>query len=229
MNEEAVNIAHVLKKHSQDFFPVLPFDAKRDTALPVRLKDIAGLTPEVFQHTDLFCDFMQQYREKAKATYLYGGYREVRDIYLRSKLFGTGDEQRTLHLGVDVWCAAGTPVTTPIGGMIHSFAYNEGLGNYGATIIMQYQLETFNFYVLYGHLSLKNLIGLEEGVFLTRGTTFAHIGNPDENGSWPPHLHIQIIGDIGFVKGDYPGVCKLSEAQQYLGNSPDPTILLPFS
>jgi murein DD-endopeptidase MepM/ murein hydrolase activator NlpD len=91
---------------------------------------------------------------------------------------------------------------------------------------MQHQLETFNFYLLYGHLSLKDLEGLQEGHYLTRGQAFAHFGTPVENGNWPPHLHFQLILDIGAWEGDYPGVCKVSEAMSYLQNSPDPSIFL---
>jgi hypothetical protein len=47
-----------------------------------------------------------------------------------------------------------------------------------------------------------------------------------ENGHWPPHLHFQLIIDMGKAKGDYPGVCKYSEREKYLDNCPDPGFIL---
>jgi len=37
---------------------------------------------------------------------------------------------------MDFWTTAGTAVFTPIGGVVHGFQANEGLGNYGPTIIL---------------------------------------------------------------------------------------------
>jgi peptidoglycan LD-endopeptidase LytH len=47
-----------------------------------------------------------------------------------------------------------------------------------------------------------------------------------ENGNWPPHLHFQLIADMEGWKGDYPGVCKYSEREKWLGNCPDPDLVL---
>jgi hypothetical protein len=52
-----------------------------------------------------------------------------------------------------------------------------------------------------------------------------------ENGQWPPHLHFQIVVDMEIPiaigrKGDYPGVCKLSEKEKYLNNCPNPDLIL---
>jgi hypothetical protein len=73
---------------------------------------------------------------------------------------------------------------------------------------------------------LKDITSLKEGYYLTRGKHFAHFGNAMENGHWPPHLHFQIIEDIGINKGDYPGVCNYTERKYYLKNSPDPDVIL---
>ena len=75
----------------------------------------------------------------------------------------------------------------------------------------------------------RHLHDLEQcrvGRFITRGEPFAHIGPWEENGNWPPHLHFQIIADIRNFSGDYPGVCKMSEALKYLSNCPDPNLVL---
>ncbi|MFI5187661.1 MAG: hypothetical protein ACHQF0_13100 [Chitinophagales bacterium] len=61
---------------------------------------------------------------------------------------------------------------------------------------------------------------------IKKGDVIGEFGIPSENGHWPPHLHFQIIIDMGEWKGDYPGVCKFSERKKYLENCPDPDGIL---
>ncbi len=71
-------------------------------------------------------------------------------------------EPRRLHLGLDIWGKAGTEIYAPMAGTVHSFAFNNNFGDYGATIILKHELEDFSFYTLYGHLSLADLNTLKE-------------------------------------------------------------------
>ncbi len=104
----------------------------------------------------------------------------------------------------------------PLDGIVHSFAFNNQFGDYGATIILSHQLDGISFYTLYGHLSLASLKNLQDGQSVKQGQVFAEFGIPFENGHWPPHLHFQLILDMGERKGDYPGVCKYSEKETWL-------------
>ena len=108
----------------------------------------------------------------------------------------------------------------------HSFAFNNHPGDYGPTIVLLHQLEGRPFSTIYGHLSVKDIEGLKEGTYITRGQVIGHFGNVEENGGWPPHLHFQVIKDMRRYKGDYPGVCKISERAMYLENCPDPDLVL---
>jgi murein DD-endopeptidase MepM/ murein hydrolase activator NlpD len=114
----------------------------------------------------------------------------------------------------------------PLDGIVHSFAFNNAYGDYGATIILTHQLEGVVFHTLYGHLSLNSLKNLQEGDVVRRGDVFCEFGIPFENGQWPPHLHFQIILDMEGYKGDYPGVCAFSQRQHYLANCPDADLIL---
>jgi murein DD-endopeptidase MepM/ murein hydrolase activator NlpD len=75
-------------------------------------------------------------------------------------------------------------------------------------------------------MSLNSLKNLEEGMRIRRGEVIAEFGMRFENGNWPPHLHFQVIADMQGWKGDYPGVCRYSERQQWLDNCPDPDLIL---
>jgi peptidoglycan LD-endopeptidase LytH len=135
-------------------------------------------------------------------------------------------EPRRFHLGVDIWGPVGTKVMAPLDGVLHSFAFNNNDSDYGATLILTHNLEGCGFHTLYGHLSLNSLKNLYEGMTITRGEVIAEFGMRFENGNWPPHLHFQVITDMEGWKGDYPGVCRFSERQQWLDNCPDPNLIL---
>ena len=158
----------------------------------------------------------------------FGGYNETRNIYQRSTHFNKmePDNERNIHLGVDLWAPAGTVVYTPLNGIVHSFKNNTHYGDYGPTIILKHIIQNHTFYTLYGHLSLKSISGLKEGIYFKQGMVLGDLGDANINGDYPPHLHFQIIKDIQEYKGDYPGVCNKKDLDFYLKNCPDPNILL---
>ena len=225
MNQD---LAFTLQKYKPTYHPVIKIDAEKDKIIPFDFTESnKEITLELISDTTKFSAWVNEKLKAEKAAFGIGGYNENRTLYSRSNLF-SGEQARTLHLGVDIWGDAGTSVYAPIGGMVHSFAFNDNFGDYGATIILQHNLNTTSFYTLYGHLSLADLTEMRVGKFVTRGEVFAHFGEPKENGNWPPHLHFQVIEDIGLYMGDYPGVCSIKEAGKYLKNCPDANLMLNF-
>jgi murein DD-endopeptidase MepM/ murein hydrolase activator NlpD len=220
-----------LALHSNQFAPIVPFDAAADHLLELDFTAANNsLTAELLKDTGRFSQWVNAQLQTAGARYGYGGYNEHRTVYSRSSFFSDpqGGEPRRLHLGMDIWGAAGTPVMAPLGGIMHSFAFNNNPSDYGATIILSHQLDGRQFYTLYGHLSLADLQAANEGNYIVAGQVFAHFGEPHENGNWPPHLHFQVIEDIGLKEGDYPGVCRFSEREKMLANCPDPDLLIQW-
>jgi murein DD-endopeptidase MepM/ murein hydrolase activator NlpD len=223
---------YIIGKYTSQFHQVVDFDPSSDKLLAM---DMSGgnprLAPAIFANTNQFSRFITQELTDAKARYGVGGYLEDRVIYSQSAHFGntngdtTSNDSRTIHLGIDIWGPAKTEVFAPWGGSVHSVAYNKADGDYGATIILQHQLEGLSFHTLYGHLSVKDL-ALTENQYVSFGEPFAHFGPPEENGNWPPHLHFQIIIDMELKRGDYPGVCNRSKIDYYKYNCPDPDLIL---
>lgn len=258
-----IALENIIRKYQPTFAPVVPFNAITQTLAALDLTTAnTDLTPEIFNDTGKFSEYIDNKRRTAEASYLIGGYNELRAVYGRSELFnqsltpllseknaatnpsrppvtlpvplpehasGYVAEPRRLHLGTDIWGLAGTPVYAPLGGMVHSFAFNDHFGDYGATLILLHQLDGLPFYTLYGHLSLRDIAHISEGQYVNRGQEIAHFGQPHENGHWPPHLHFQIIFDIGLYEGDYPGVCRYAERERYLSNCPDPDLVLQMN
>ncbi len=186
------------------------------------------LAPEDVNDTTKFSSWVTKKLKDNNSRYGVGGYMEHRTLYARSELFNTGDEPRRLHLGVDIWADAGTPVYAPMNATIHSFADNDNFGDYGPTIILKHQLDGLELYTLYGHLDRESLKGLSVGDQVENGKKIAVFGNQDENGHWPPHLHFQLMFDMEGCCGDYPGVGRYSEKDKHLKNIPDPNLILRF-
>lgn len=206
---------------------VVDFNPSTDNLLPLDFTaNNTALTTEVLADTDLFSNWVNQQLANSNTKYGIGGYNEHRTIYSRSGHFDTVEEPRRLHLGIDIWGPAETPVYNFYEAKVHSFNFNDNFGDYGATIILQYQLEDLTLYALYGHLSLASLRGLEEGQIIPAGKQFATFGVKEENGYWPPHLHFQLMFDMRGMKGDYPGVCQFSKRDRYLENCPNPALIL---
>ena len=63
---------------------------------------------------------------------------------------------------------------------------------------------------------------------MSKNNQIATLGNADENGHWPPHLHFQLMFDMEGKQGDYPGVAKFSEKEIWQKNIPDPGLILKF-
>ena len=218
-------ITLLLQKHQHEFHRVVDHAANDKFFHFDFTTGNTGLHENEIADTAKFAKYITDTLQSNNARYGIGGYNEHRTLYSKSPLF-EGIEPRTVHLGIDIWGAAGTKVYAPLGGVVHSFAFNNNYRDYGATVILQHQLETKLFYTLYGHLSLKDLTPLQEGKFIIRGEVIGHLGQPEENGNWPPHLHFQVIKDMRIKKGDYPGVCSIAETEKYLLNCPDPDLIL---
>ena len=230
---DAEQFIGLMKSEQQNFHSVVPFDRQHDKLLSLDLSSGNGeINDDLFNRTNDFTQLISDRIKAAGARYAIGGYGELRSIYGQSRNFdddANGSEPRRFHLGMDIWSKPHTPVTAPLKGIVHSFANNDGIGDYGATIILSHALRGEHFYTLYGHLSLSSIKNMREGQRIDHGDIFAEFGIPAENGHWPPHLHFQIILDMEDRSGDYPGVCKYSEREKYLQNSPDPDLILQLN
>ena len=167
---------------------------------------------------------------KAKLSVGVGRYNEPRLLYI-SALFGATenptDERRTIHLGVDLFVAAGSSVYSPLNGVVHAFANNPEPLDYGPVVILRHGPGGGEeFFTLYGHLTRESLGKLKIGQSIVRGERIGRIGAMAENGGWPPHLHFQVITDLLDRGTDFPGVALAAERGVWADLSPNPNLLL---
>jgi murein DD-endopeptidase MepM/ murein hydrolase activator NlpD len=222
-------LANCLKDHPKHINKVVDFNSAADRLFQFDLtKNNTELSPAIVNDTPKFSAWVNKKLSDNNCRYGIGGYMELRTIYDDREQFGTADEPRRLHLGIDIWADAGTPVYAPMDGTVHSFKDNDNFGDYGPTIILEHNLNGLMLYSLYGHLNRESLIGLSVGMPMQGGQKIAEFGNAEVNGNWPPHLHFQLMLDMEGNAGDYFGACKNSEKGKYLLNIPDPALLLQF-
>lgn len=173
--------------------------------------------------------YINEFTKSKKARIAIGGYLETRNLYKRSKYFNKQkdpNDERNIHLGVDLWAKAGTKVLAALDGVVHSFKNNTNHGDYGPCIILKHRLDEYVFYTLYGHLSIDSINNIKIGQSVKQGAKIAQLGDSIINGDYAPHLHFQVIKDLQGNSGDYPGVCSLNQLSFYKENCPNPMELL---
>ncbi len=225
----SAQLSAYLNAHPGSIGKVVGFNNQTDRLYHFDLtKNNTDLNADIVSETGRFSEWVNNKLSSNNCLYGIGGYMEHRTLYARSPLFDTADEPRRLHLGVDIWGKAGTPVYSPLPGKVHSFNDNANFGDYGPTIILEHNLNGLTLYSLYGHLNRGSLQTLFIGKPVAQDEQIAIFGNQEENGHWPPHLHFQLMFDMEGMHGDYPGVCRFSEKEKYLKNIPDPQLILQF-
>jgi murein DD-endopeptidase MepM/ murein hydrolase activator NlpD len=152
-----------------------------------------------------------------------GRYNEKREnMYLAPQY---SENRREIHMGIDFFAPKGTPVFAFASGKICLFGYNSLPKDYGYTLITEHLIGSKYLYALYGHLSQQSIQDKVVGTEIRQGETLGWLGEPHENGGWPPHLHFQISIEKPSVP-NMPGVVSAIDLATALIKFPDPRIVL---
>jgi hypothetical protein len=216
-----------LERHRGRFAAVVPFDLTRGELTVFDFTSANHDLEHVGIHdTVAFTEYLFERIVAHDVPVGIGRYNENRVLYRHSPLFDAEVERRSIHLGIDLFVAGGTPIHAPLSGRVHSFADNDRLGDYGPTILLEHTLDGVRFWTLYGHLSRSTLDTLSTGLRFEAGDQIATVGEHQENGGWPPHLHFQLIREMLAYAGDFPGVAAPSQRGRFLELCPDPNLIL---
>ncbi|MEL7833993.1 peptidoglycan DD-metalloendopeptidase family protein [Fodinibius sp. Rm-B-1B1-1] len=151
-----------------------------------------------------------------------GKYNEQRsNMYLASQY----NNERNVHMGIDIWTEAGNPVYSFWDGKVAYMQDNDQAGDYGPTIVIEYQLKDQVLYTLYGHLAREALDRVTIGQKVKKAQQIATLGASEVNGGWVPHLHFQLsVEDPG--EADMPGVVAPANREKALEKYPDPRLVM---
>ncbi len=160
--------------------------------------------------------------------YGLGSYGEHRTVYQTVQFADAASpERRTVHLGIDIFAPAGTPLFAPLSGRVAFVSYNADPLDYGHALILEHTFENGVFWTLYGHLgaSLPQLCRV--GQTVGAGQAIAHLGDWPENGGWSPHVHFQVMSSLlSQTGGNFFGVGHASLWDVWQDICPDPNLIL---
>jgi len=229
----ANRLEELLKENSDEFHPLMGVELDRKNCLPIDLS-VENCQFELKNRSvaEVEAEMLGTIRA-AGCEFGFGGYNEPRLCYssVQFRVGGTKPQQRTIHIGLDIFANPGTPLFCPWDATVHSFADNDLPLDYGPTIILRHDLETgssgeIEFFTLYGHLSRGSIEDLCIGQPIKRGERFAEFGSYEVNGGWPAHVHFQVMSEMLGLRGDFPGACAPDERELWTTICPDPNLLL---
>jgi 4-aminobutyrate aminotransferase-like enzyme/Ser/Thr protein kinase RdoA (MazF antagonist) len=221
-----------LGANTAKFAPILPVDLRTEPCTVLDLSIGSALVSgDEHQNTEPRLSRRIADALRDDGTFIgVGRYDEPRLLYV-APFFAMGpdarDERRTVHIGLDLFADAGTPVHAPLAGTVHAFADNRIVQDYGPVIVLRHTTDDgVEFFTLYGHLSRESLEGMQIGRTIAKGEAFATLGAPDVNVGWSPHLHLQVITDLLGLGTDYPGVAPASQRGVWRSLCPDPNLIV---
>ncbi|WP_343715164.1 aminotransferase class III-fold pyridoxal phosphate-dependent enzyme [Inquilinus sp.] len=228
-NPAAPGIVRWLEANAHRFAPVLE---TRPAADQVAILDWdrhganAGILEELTDPAALSA-WCERQLAQGGATVGIGRYREDRPVY-RAAHFETPDpaERRSIHLGLDLFAPAGTPIRAPIDGVVEAVGDEPAAGGFGGHLLLRHATDDGTpFWTLYGHLRPTSLAGLAPGRAVAAGDRIAVLGDLAENGHWPPHLHLQLLTHLLEMGVGIWGVAPKSQLEVWESISPDPNIV----
>ncbi len=137
-----------------------------------------------------------------------GPYGELRTVYTAPFFDSTliDGVRRNIHLGLDIFAPAGTPLFTPLPAKVVAATINPAPQDYGGLLLLEHEPEPgLRFRSLWGHLDHASVRDRHVGEELPAGTCVARLGDYAENGGWIPHLHLQLVAsdydDVSVIPG----------------------------
>lgn len=219
-------------RHHSTFSPIFDFDLNTERSLVFDFS-VLGMSGKYLHSMDDRATSISHVATDlatCQARYGIGRYLEPRLIYTSDAYRTLGNERvlsRTIHLGIDLFVPAQTPIKNPVAGVVHSFKDNDSPGDYGPTIIIEHKIANdFTFYTLFGHLSRESLEGKYVGCCIDTGQVLGWVGAPEVNGGWASHLHYQLMLDMCGCTGDFVGAAYPHMRDIYSSLCPNPNTLL---
>ena len=223
-------VVNWIKKNSKRFGTPIgtPLDGKNSVIVDVSVGSVDVISPYHLADHRAFGVLVAEKLAAAGAKIGIGRYNEARLIYSGDQYLTHDHESRTVHLAIDLFLDAGSPILSVCDGVVHSFKDNALPYDNGPTIVIEHPTTPDGppFYILYSHMTRDSLDGLYVGKPMKKGEQIGKVGAYPDNGGWPPHLHFQLIVDMMDEKGDLFGVAPPSKRDVWLSICPNPNLIL---
>ena len=121
-----MTLAKIIEWHSQTRKPIFNPALTRDNTIPI---DLSASNPEFNDLESVKWDqAISDKIDRAGATAAVGGYLEKRSVYENTETF-QGQQDRNVHIGIDVFMPASTAIHAPLDGIIHCYANRQAVGD----------------------------------------------------------------------------------------------------
>jgi 4-aminobutyrate aminotransferase-like enzyme/Ser/Thr protein kinase RdoA (MazF antagonist) len=211
--------------------PVLPFDLARAGRMLLSLAEGAPGTEHAADPV-AYEAWMRAELDARGALVGVGAYDEDRAYYQGDQFRTDAPEPRSVHVGIDLFIDADTPVCAMLPGTVLSVVDNDAAYDYGPTVVLQHEAgDAGPFWVLYGHLSRRTLTTVRPGQQVAAGDVVGFIGDHTVNGGWSPHVHVQVMTDLlvdddGVFSGNFEGAGEPSRMSIWRSIVPDANALI---
>jgi 4-aminobutyrate aminotransferase-like enzyme/Ser/Thr protein kinase RdoA (MazF antagonist) len=211
--------------------PVLPFDLTRTGRMLLSLADGAPGTEHAADPV-AYEAWLRDELHARGAEVGVGAYDEDRSCYQGDQFRTDAPEPRSVHLGIDLFIDADTPVRAMLPGTVLSVVDNDAAYDYGPTVVLQHEAgDAGPFWVLYGHLSRRTLTTVRPGQHVEAGDVVGFIGDHTVNGGWSPHVHVQVMTDLlvddeAVFSGNFEGAGEPSRMSIWRSIVPDANALI---
>lgn len=153
-----------------------------------------------------------------------GGYLEDRRTLL-AHLPQMHLERRFFHLGIDIVAPSRSALLAPLPAVVALSGVEEGEGNYGGYVLLSHMRSGQTTLSFYGHLNPHALPA--QGEQFDAGEAFAQLGDPEGNGGWFVHTHVQMLTEQGFSAGYLSkGYCRAEDLPTIGRFCPSPALFL---
>ncbi|MHA2249137.1 MAG: aminotransferase class III-fold pyridoxal phosphate-dependent enzyme [Candidatus Kariarchaeaceae archaeon] len=219
-----------ITQNQNRFSKLFDIDVENSIIFDLSISSFELSKMENYDDTKQLAQMISMKMENAGRQFALGRYNEARLQYINDSfefLSETSTKHRTVHLGIDLYCAPGTAVYAPLDGTVYGFGDHADHLDYGPTVILEHKTDDDQtFYTLFAHLRRGDMNRWSIGKEIKGGKLLGHIGSYNENGNWPPHLHFQIILDMMRFQDTYPGVIYQGERDLWLELCPNPNLIL---
>lgn len=221
-----------LQTHRSEIGPIVEPNLQAEN---VPVFDLSVGSPEIgnlpeARDTDLLAQKLFGRMQAAHSAAGIGRYDEARIIHTSVEQHietNHGPAWPTIHLGLDLFLAAGSPVYAPLAGVVHSFSADDETDGC-ATLVLEHTVAegALTFYTLYSNVSSDSLSALSKGMHVEQGSLIARTGGLPTGDGLPPHLHFQIVIDMLDRQGSFPAYALPDERAIWLSLCPDPNLIV---
>ncbi|MCA1793337.1 MAG: aminotransferase class III-fold pyridoxal phosphate-dependent enzyme, partial [Desulfobacteraceae bacterium] len=141
-----------------------------------------------------------------------------------------GPEYRTLHLGIDVWAAPGTPVFALFKGTFCAVRSAKKDPDCATTVVLEHHTpEGICFYTVYSCLGDAAAYMPAQNQCVEKGSLLGYVGYAHENGGQASHLHFQMMLEMPEPGHDFPKTAFPSHREVWKSICPDPNLFFQES